>query len=108
VVILTNSFDKSEYKRRTVERSFSLGPTATKFITIILVAVAALFYLVQQTQSATKNYQVQDKKDAKQQLLQDSERLKVEATRLQSLGNITQDTEKLNLVPTSNVNYLDK
>ncbi|MFA6423360.1 MAG: hypothetical protein WCW17_02815 [Patescibacteria group bacterium] len=105
--MLTNTFEHTAYKQRTVERGITLGPTATKFITVILIAVAALFYLVQQTQSATKNYQLQEKKIEKEALLKESERLKVEAIRLQSLDNTTKGAENLGLEQTNSVNYFD-
>lgn len=106
-MILANTFERTDYKQRTVERGITLGPTATKFITVILVAVAALFYLVQQTQSATKNYRLQEKKDEKQELIKESERLKIEAVRLQSLENTAKGAESLGLEQTQKIDYID-
>jgi len=86
-------------RKRTLTRSLSLGPVSTKVIGVVLVALLALFYLAQSTQSATRNYAIQDLDDRKTELESNKEELTVEATRLKSLQTIQDKAEELNLEP---------
>ncbi len=93
-----NKWQEGE-RKRTLSRSLSLGPVSTKVIGVVLVALLALFYLAQSTQSATRNYAIQDLNDRKTTLESNKEELTVEATRLKSLQTIQDKAEELNLEP---------
>ena len=93
-----NKWQEGE-RKRTLSRSLSLGPVSTKVIGVVLVALLALFYLAQSTQSATRNYAIQDLDDRKTTLESNKEELTVEATRLKSLQTIQDKAEELNLEP---------
>lgn len=93
-----NKWQEGE-RKRTLSRSLSLGPVSTKVIGVVLVALLALFYLAQSTQSATRNYAIQDLDDRKTTLESNKEELTVEATRLKSLQTIQDKAEELKLEP---------
>jgi len=84
-------------RKRTINRVVHVGPLSLRFITLIMFAAIALFYLAQSTQSATKNYAVRGLEINKEELTKEKERLQIEATRLKSLTAIDQDLDKLNL-----------
>lgn len=86
-------------RKRTIGQEIKIGPLSLQFITIILLAVLALFYLAQSTQSATRNYKLRELEDKRNKLQQESERLEVEVIRLKSLNEIKNGTQSLNLEP---------
>ena len=92
-------------RKRTIGREVKIGPVSLSFVSIIILAALALFYLAESTQSATKNYQVRELEDQKNQLVQEQQRLEVESVRLKSLGEIKQSTENGNLEENKNSFY---
>lgn len=62
-----------------------VGPLSLRFITLLILAALALFYLAQSSQSATKNYKVRELELTKQGLHEENERLEIETQRLKSL-----------------------
>lgn len=86
-------------RKRTIGRVFSLGPVSTKVFGIVFLALVALFYLAQSTQSATRNYAIQDLEDRKAQLESSKDELTVEAMRLKSLQSIQGRAEETGLEP---------
>ncbi|MBI3260924.1 hypothetical protein HYZ64_00945 [Candidatus Berkelbacteria bacterium] len=63
-----------------------VGPLSLRFITLLILAALALFYLAQSSQSATKNYKVRELELTKQGLKEENERLEIETLRLKSLA----------------------
>ena len=63
-----------------------IGPLSLRFITLLILAALALFYLAQSSQSATKNYKVRELELTKQGLSEENERLK-SLTGVQKLQN---------------------
>ena len=90
------------YRKRTINKEFKIGPLSMKFITIALIAVGALFFLAQSTQSSSKKYQIMQLQDAKVQLESQSKELEIEAVRLKSLNEIKSSSESLGLQTTQN------
>lgn len=90
-----------------IKKEIKIGPLSLQFLTVILLAVLALFYLAQSTQSATRNYQLQELQDKQNKLTQENERLEVEAVRLKSLNEIKNTTQSSNLEPTTSFSYID-
>ncbi len=98
-MLITNSNSpNSNLRQKTVNREIKIGPLSIQFIVIIVLAAMALLYLAQSTQSATKNYKLQEVRDQKAQIESETERLEVEATRLKSLSEIEKNAENLDLV----------
>lgn len=90
------------YRKRTINREFKIGPLSMKFVTIALIAIGALFYLAQSTQSSSKKYQIMQLQDTQKQLEAQSNDLKIEAVRLKSLNEIKGSSESLGLQTATN------
>lgn len=75
-------------RKRTVSPLLKLGPMSLRVLGIASAASLLLFYLAQTTQSATKSYELQTLSAQKGELLEEVDRLELEAQRLQSLGAI--------------------
>ncbi len=84
-------------RKRTINRTVHVGPLSLRFMTIIMLAIVALFYLAQSTQSATKNYSVQELQQNKENLTKEKDRLEVEITRLKSIQGIQGNVDRLGL-----------
>lgn len=97
MLITKSNSVKLGIRKRTLNRMVKIGPLSLKFITLIIFAAIALFYLAQTTQSATTNYKVRELKLQKESLLQENQRLAIEAVRLQSLKEISQGFKELGL-----------
>ena len=76
-----------------INRQLKLGPISVRFVTVAILIIAALFYLAQTTQSATKNYRLRELDEQKSKLQDENDRLEAEATRLKSLSEIKKVTE---------------
>ena len=77
-------------RKHTVPQQVKIGPVSVRVLTIASLASLLLFYLAQTTQSATTSYEVQSLGEAQQELVEDVERMELEAQRLQTLGAIQQ------------------
>jgi len=88
---------QSPYRKRTISSEIRLGPVSVKFVTVVLIAIAALFYLAQSSQAATLKYKVMDLEDQKSKAQTDVKQLEVESARLKSLSEIKNNAERLNL-----------
>lgn len=98
LITQTNSWEPG-FRKRTIRRQFTVGPVSLKFITIVLLSVAALFYLAQSSQSSTFKYKIMDLEDQKSNIQQDVKQLEVESARLKSLNEIKNSATTLNLEP---------
>lgn len=87
------------FRTRTIRGEFKIGPVSLKFVTIALLALAALFYLAQSAQSATFKYKIMELEDQKSKIQTDVKQLEVESARLKSLGEIQNNVASLNLEP---------
>ncbi len=75
-------------RTRTINRMIHIGPVSMRILTIASLASLLLFYLAQTTQSATKSYEVQALEQKYQETVDEFDRMKLEAQRLQSLAAI--------------------
>jgi hypothetical protein len=87
-------------RRRTIQRQVNLGPISLRFVTVIIVAAAALIALAQSTQSATKSYKEQELKQIVSEKQKEVEEMQFESTRLQSLQAITNSQPSPEISPT--------
>ena len=86
-------------KKYAIARPVSVGPISARVLGLVLVALLALFYLAQSTQSATRNYTIQDLESKKENIESAKEDLSVEATRLKSLQEVQKKAQELGLEP---------
>lgn len=93
----SNSIDAG-IRKRTISKDLQIGPLSIQFIIVIILAAIALLYLAQSTQSASKNYKLEQLREEKAKLQLETQRLDVESTRLKSLPEIQKSAEELNLV----------
>ena len=68
-------------------------------MTVVLLALAALFYLAQSSESATKRYKVFELEQEQSKLNEENEWLKTESLRLKSLQELKTTSESLDLQP---------
>jgi hypothetical protein len=84
------------YKSGTV---FSIGPTATRYLVLVVLAVLSLLYLVQSAQGSDAALKLRDT----QEQLTESDRvfdtLVIQERRTRSLQNLTDSASKQGLVP---------
>lgn len=93
MLITNNNSLETGVRKRTIGREIKLGPLSLSFVTVVILAGLALFYLAQSTQSATNNYQIRELEDKKAEIANENKRLEVEAVRLKSLNEIKKSTE---------------
>jgi hypothetical protein len=99
-MLLTNnrSWERG-MRKRTIKKDFKVGPVSVKFITMTLLALAALFYLAQSSQGSAQKYQVMQLSQTRLELESKTKDLEVEAARLKSLDEIKKSTQGSELVP---------
>ena len=85
------------YRKRTIKTELKIGPITLRFITIALLAIAALFYLTQSTQSSNFKYKIMELEDQKSKVQTDLKQLEVESARLKSLNEIKNSAPSLGL-----------
>ncbi len=93
--------------QKTAERSFKIGPVSLNFLTITIICLLALFYLIQSQQSSVKGYQIKDLEEEKQAAVEKNEGLQVKAAQLKSIENIKNAADSLEMVPSTELNYLN-
>lgn len=97
-MLITNFNSKEEgLRQHTIDREIKIGPLSIQFVIIIVLAAMALLYLAQSTQSATKNYKLQELREEKTSFESEKERLEVEAARLKSINEIEKNADSLGL-----------
>ncbi|MCL5407737.1 MAG: hypothetical protein M1429_04575 [Patescibacteria group bacterium] len=94
----TNTWEPG-FRKKTIKTEFKVGPVSLKFITVALLAIAALFYLAQSAQSSTFKYKIMELEDQKSKVQTDVNQLEVESARLKSLNEIKNSTQAMNLEP---------
>lgn len=92
----TNSWEPG-FRKRTIQKELKIGPISLKFVTIALLAVAALFYLAESSQAASQKYRIMQLEDSKKELEAQSKELEIEAVRLKSLNEIKNSSQNLGL-----------
>lgn len=97
MLITRSNIIETGVRKRTIGRAISFGPISLRFVTILILAAFALFYLAQSTQSATRNYKIQELEREKKKIEIETERLRAESFRLRSLNNIQEHSGELGL-----------
>jgi len=94
----TNTWQNG-FRKRTISTSLKIGPITLRFITIALLAIAALFYLAQSAQASTFKFKIMELEDQKSKIQTDVKQLEVESARLKSLNEIKNSAQNSNLEP---------
>lgn len=84
---------------KSLNRQLKIGTISIRFVTIAILAIAALFYLAQTAQSATKNYHLRELEEEQSKLREENDRLEAEAIRLKSLAEIKKAAEQAKMTP---------
>jgi len=92
----TNTWEPG-FRKRTIQKELKIGPISLKFVTIALLAVAALFYLAESSQAASQKYKIMQLEDSKKEVEVQSKELEIEAVRLKSLNEIKNSSQNLGL-----------
>lgn len=107
VLAITNSNSVIQgARKKTIGREIIIGPTAIKFVTIAIFAILAMIYLAQSTAGANRSVKIRNLDEQSSQLLLEKERLEVEQTRLKSLKEIDNGTEKNVMEPVTTIEKL--
>lgn len=93
-------------KKRTLARQITLGPTALKFIAIVIFAALGLIYLTQSTRGANLSVELRTLDSQQQELNQKIDRLNAEGARLKALDNVYTQTSEMQMQPSTQINYL--
>lgn len=98
-MLITHRSTPLGMRRNHLGRTIRVGPVTVKFLTLMLVALAALFYLAQSSESATKRYKVFELQEQYSKDVEQNEWLKSESLRLKSLQQLQSTANSLNLQP---------
>lgn len=105
-VVTRSRSTESGRKKRTISRSFLIGPNAIKFISMTIVAILAVVYLSQSTAGASQSVKIREIESSKDSLTLERERLEVEQTRLRALKEIDSHAQPQTMEPVTGVNHL--
>lgn len=101
---------KDRAKKRKFNRKYRpqlrLGKYSLGFLVLFLVFIISIFYLSQSNKMSVKGYDIEKFEKEKQELMEERERLEIEASRLQSIKNIQVGLEQSEMVPVKKINYI--
>ena len=105
-IVTRSNSNEAGRRKSTLERRFSVGPNAIKFVALTIVAILAVVYLSQSTAGAARSIKIRDFETAQSDLQLQKERLEAEQTRLSALKQIDAGIEKQPLEATGQVQHL--
>jgi cell division protein FtsL len=91
-----NRYRRQVYKTGTV---MSIGPTAARYLIIILIAIFSVMYLVQSTQGASQIVELRSQETKTDELNKEISTLEVNVSRLKSLQKLNETAAGQGLVP---------
>jgi cell division protein FtsL len=100
---------RSKSKTRRKKKMISLNKINIKLTNVtlgVLIAVVGFSYLIQINGLATKGYQIRELEDQIIELQESNDDLELEALGLQSMGNVKDKIEGLNMVAIAETDYL--
>lgn len=112
MLITNGTIHQRGMRRRTVQRQVSFGPMTLRVVTIVIFAMAAFIALAQSTASATKNYEVTQLSNERDDLAKKVGDLELEKTRHETLKSIMAEVGAATPSPTpqleepKQINYL--
>lgn len=96
--------NKNRYRRQVVKTGtvVNIGPTAARYLIIVLIAVFSLLYLVQSTQGATKIVELRGVEKKRDELTKEISTLEINVGRLKSIQKLNETATSTGLVPVPN------
>lgn len=86
---------KEGIRKRTLTRSsLQVGPVSLQLIVVIVGTLLGLFYLIQSNRVSTQSLELRALEAQKTQVVEENERLSIEAARLQSIQQIKKSSEE--------------
>jgi|GEM_PF-1083661 len=98
---------KKKLFHKSYKGSFRAGKTMLSFVVVFIMIFMSLFFLSQSNQTTMKGYSISDLEKKKQELVDEREKLEVEAARLQSINSIQKSSGRTDMVPIKKVNYVN-
>lgn len=92
----------SRIQRRTVYKSgtvFSVGPTAARYLVLVVLAVLSLLYLVQSAQGSDRALELRDTQKSVTEAERVFDTLVIQERRIRSLQTLSETATKQGLVP---------
>jgi hypothetical protein len=93
---------------RSVQRRVKFGPTTAKYFGLAILAVLAVIMLSQGGAHNVAAYKITDVRQQSSQVTQDIDRLKLEATRLQSVQAIQSTSAKDTMEAVTSVTHIEQ
>ena len=93
---------------RATPQRLKIGPAAAKYVGLAVLAVLAVLMLTQSTTNSTSAYEQNSLRKDIGQVDQDTERLRLEAKRAQSLQEIVKSPVIGEMQPMQNAQYIEK
>lgn len=93
-------------KKRTLPRQVTLGPTALKYIAVVIFAALGIIYLAGQTRGANESIVKRDLDSQQSQLQKKIDDLQVESSRLRNLQKVYDQSATTQMQPSTKINYL--
>jgi hypothetical protein len=92
---------KAGSRQRTLTKSaVAVGPVSVQFVLVLVGTLVGLFYLVQSNQVSTDSLQLKELEAKKAAIVEENERLSIEAARLQSVQQIKKSADEQKLTKT--------
>lgn len=83
------------------------GKTATSLLVILTCLILGLIYLIQVNSSVTKSYQIREYQRSLQEAQKMSQELQLQAAQWQSLPNLKELIDRLEMVKVEEISYLN-
>lgn len=93
---------------RNYKRTFRVGKVSLGFVTLTLFFVATLLFLSQSNKIAVRGYEISDLENRINELGEKNDKLKLEATKLQSVSSTQININKDGMVPVNQINYVSE
>lgn len=99
ITITNHNRTDAGIRKRAIAQVLHVGPLSLRFITLIIFAALALFYLAQTTQSATTSYNIQALTRDREKFGKDLDELKTQELRLRALNELKSSADSQGLIP---------
>lgn len=103
---LGTSFSKKQ-RQKTIGLGFRLGNVSLGFFIIILIGVFGLLYISQINSVAVAGYTIKEVDKKIEELQRKNKEIELELARLQSVTNIKNESQKLNMVELSQASFIN-
>ncbi|NIM46778.1 MAG: hypothetical protein GTN40_01305 [Candidatus Aenigmarchaeota archaeon] len=92
---------------RGYQKTARVGPVSLGFITVVLLFILSLLYLAQSNRIAVRGYEISELEKKQTELIEERERLEIEAARLKSIQEIQKGASNSKMEPTKQINYVE-